>query len=167
MSTLLSFIPSRSRRVEPVGRLASRSCKGIPAPLHRNHHTASSFRRMPESRRTRNSSVLDSGIRRNDGYLRLRDSRDRPLCQSWLVLIVYVPTGDNHGELSLRSNTIHPVGTTLPLPSPGLQTQKQQDERREASEGADVVPERPFRDVGGHRLGILGPGRIQGRDFAV
>ena len=28
---------------------------------------ATSFRRMPESRRTRSSSVLDSGMRRNDG----------------------------------------------------------------------------------------------------
>ena len=30
-----------------------------------------------------------------------------------------------------------------------------------------MVPERPFRDIGDHRLGVLGPGRIQGRDFAV
>ena len=77
------------------------------------------------------------------------------------------PKGDNHGGLSLRSNTIHPVGTALPLPSPAAQTQEQQDERHEAREGADVVPESPFRDVGGHRLGVLGPGRVQGRDFTV
>ena len=52
-------------------------------------------------------------------------------------------------------------------PSPDTQTQQQQNERSEAREGADVVPERPFRDIGDHRLGVFGPGRVQGRDFAV